>query len=141
MGLWPPFFASGIKVKLSGPNENEFEVSMPLRFYNKNYVGSHYGGSLYSMCDPFYMLILMDKLGGEYLVWDKAANIIFKKPGKGLVKAHFQIADSKVEEIIKTVASEGKFEPVFEVEVKDQHGDTVALVEKTLWVKKKDAIK
>lgn len=141
MGLWPPFLASGIKVKISGALKNEFEVSMPLRFYNKNYVGSHYGGSLYSMCDPFYMLILMDKLGGKYLVWDKAANIKFKKPGKGIVKAHFQIPDSKVEEIKKIVESDGKFEPVFEVEVKDEHGDTVALVEKTLWVKKKDAVK
>lgn len=139
LGFWPPFLASGIKVKLTGTNEDEFEVSMPLRFYNKNYVGSHYGGSLYSMCDPFYMLILMEKLGKNFLVWDKAANIKFKKPGRGLVKAHFQIPDSEVEEIKKIVSLEGKTEPIFEIEVKDEKGETVAIVEKTLWVKRKDA--
>lgn len=140
MSLWPPFFAAGIKVKMTGKMKDEFQVSMPLRFYNRNYVGSHYGGSLYSMCDPFYMLILMNKLGRNYLVWDKAANIRFKKPGRGVVTAHFQIPEERVKEIIERVEAEGKFEPLFNIQVKDEKGDVVAEVEKTLWVKKKESI-
>ncbi len=137
MSFWPPFFASGIKVKIVGDNQDEFLVSMPLRFYNKNYVGTHYGGSLYSMCDPFYMLILMEKLGREYLVWDKAASIQFKKPGKGKVTAHFKISDFEVTKIRQKVETEGKWEPSFTIEVKDQEDEIVALVDKKLWVKKK----
>lgn len=110
---------------------------MPLRFYNKNYVGTHYGGSLYSMCDPFYMLILMEKLGRNYLVWDKAANIRFKKPGKGKVTAHFVISTEEVSMIRQKVETEGKYEPSFTIEVKDEDNDIVAIVEKKLWVKKK----
>jgi len=68
---------------------------MPLRFYNRNYVGTHFGGSLYSMVDPFYMLMLMNILGPGYIVWDKAASIRFKKPGKGVMKASFHLAKSR----------------------------------------------
>ncbi len=137
MSYWPPFFASGIKVKIVGDNKDQFLVSMPLRIYNKNYVGTHYGGSLYSMCDPFYMLILMEKLGREYLVWDKAAHIQFKKPGKGKVSAHFIISDEEVQSIRQEVESKGKWEPLFTIEVKDESNEVVAFVEKKLWVKKK----
>lgn len=137
MSFWPPFLASGIKVKVIGKKKDEFLVSLNLRFYNKNYVGTHYGGSLYSMCDPFYMLILMNKIGKNYLVWDKSAEIKFKKPGKGKVSAHFHISDDLVKEIRQKVTDEGKFEPEFTIEVKDESGDTVAIVNKTLWVKEK----
>lgn len=138
MSLYPPYLGAGIKVKVVGDNEDEFLVSMPLRIYNQNYVGTHFGGNLYSMCDPFYMLILLNKIGRDHLVWDKAASIRFKKPGKGTVKAHFKISETEVQDILSKVESEGKFEPFFEVEVIDEEGDVVAIVEKTLWVKKKD---
>ena len=72
---------------------------MKLRFWNRNYVGTHYGGSLYSMADPFYMLMLMENLGRDYIVWDKAASIRFRKPGKGRVKAEFRLTDAQLDDI------------------------------------------
>lgn len=89
------------------------------------------------MCDPWFMLVLIKQLGREYLVWDKAASIRFIRPGKGRVKAVFEISKDKVEEIKAAVESDGKVEPEFHVDVKNEDGEVVARVHKTLWVKKK----
>jgi len=72
------------------------KVSLPLTYYNRNYVGTHFGGSLYSMCDPMYMLLLLNVLGREFIVWDKSTTIEYRKPGKGTVTAEFSIPDELV---------------------------------------------
>jgi len=112
---------------------------MRLRFWNRNYVGTHYGGSLYSMTDPFYMLMLMDKLGPDYIVWDKAASIRFRKPGRGRVRAEFRLSDEQIDDIRNKLATLEKYEPTFVVQVKDEAGDVVAEVEKVLHVRRKAA--
>jgi hypothetical protein len=88
--FYPPFLGAGIRLKSISEDMRTIEVEMPLRFWNRNYVGTQFGGSLYTMCDPFFMLILINNLGPDYIVWDKAATIRFKKPGKGLVQAVFR---------------------------------------------------
>ena len=117
------------------------KVEMPLRFYNKNYVGTHFGGSLYAMCDPFYMLMLINILGPGYVVWDKAAAIRFKKPGKGLVKATFTIPEEKIVEIRAAADAQPKVEPEFHVIVTDEKGDVVAEIDKLLYIRKKPAVR
>jgi len=134
INAWPPFLGAGIRVKRFGPHA--IDVEMKLRRWNRNYVGTHFGGSLYSMTDPFFMLMLLENLGSEYLVWDKAATIRFRKPGRGTVRAEFRLSDEQVEEI-KQAAAHGKTEPTFVVQVKDESGDVVAEVEKVLWVRRK----
>jgi acyl-coenzyme A thioesterase PaaI-like protein len=137
MSLWPPFFGAGIRVKRVDSDLGGFEVEMKLHWYNRNYVGTHYGGSLYSMADPFYMLILMEKLGPGYTVWDKAAMIRFRKPGRGRVRAAFEISDEEVENIRRLADQQEKLEPVFTARVIDEEGDVVAEIEKTLHVRKR----
>ena len=137
MNFYPPYLGAGVKIKLEDEDQLIFKVSMPLKVTNRNYVGVHFGGSLYSMVDPFYMLILMNKLGSDYLVWDKKATIHFKKPGKGTVSARFEITDDKVSEIKEAVEKHGKWEPEFVVEIIDESQNIVCTVNKTLWVKKK----
>src|SRR5690348_6576989 len=97
--FYPPYLGAGVRVTHVSDDFRTVKVEMPLRFYNKNYVGTHFGGSLYSMCDPFLMLMLIQILGKDYIVWDKAATIRFRKPGKGLVKATFEIPAQRVAEI------------------------------------------
>jgi len=80
INIWPPFLVAGIRVRWH--SACCVDVEMKLRPWNRNYVGTHYGGSLYSMTDPFYMLMLMENLGPGYIVWDKAASFRFRKPGK-----------------------------------------------------------
>jgi acyl-coenzyme A thioesterase PaaI-like protein len=137
VNFYPPYFGAGVKVKTDPVEPEVYYVSMNLTWYNRNYVGVHFGGSLYSMVDPFYMLILMHKLGSDYIVWDKAASIEFKRPGKGKVRATFRIADQRVEEIKQIVDSQGKYEPEFEINILGEKDEVVCRVRKTLWVKRR----
>lgn len=135
--VYPPYLGAGVRVKAS-PDLHTFEVRMKLRFWNRNYVGTHFGGSLYTMCDPFFMLILMNALGRDYIVWDKEATIRFRRPGRGTVRASFHIPPERVAEIKAEADAQRKVEPVFQVNVLDEQGEVVAEVEKLLYVRRKD---
>lgn len=135
--FYPPYLGAGVRVTHISDDFRIVKVEMPLRFYNRNYVGTHFGGSLYSMCDPFFMLMLINILGDNYIVWDKAATIRFKKPGKGLVKATFEIPEEKIAEIKAAADSQGKVEPQFQVVVTDNDGQIVAEIDKLLYVRRK----
>lgn len=114
---------------------------MKLHFWNKNYVGTHFGGSMYSMTDPFFMLMLIQNLGKDYIVWDKGATIHFKKPGTGKITARFELSQDQIESIRQAALRDPKVEPVLNVEIKDESGDVVALVEKVLYVSTKEKFK
>lgn len=137
--FYPPYLGAGVRIMHMSDDFRQVEVQMRLRFWNRNYVGTHFGGSLYTMCDPFYMLMLIHNLGPDYIVWDKAATIRFKRPGKGTVKARFELSEQKIEEIRKSADTLGKIEPLFQVNVMDVEGNVVAEVEKLLYVRRKDA--
>jgi Domain of unknown function (DUF4442) len=138
INFYPPYLGAGVRVTRISDDFRELEVEMPLRFYNRNYVGTHFGGSLYSMCDPFYMLMLINILGPGYIVWDKAAAIRFKKPGKGVVKASFQLTEAQITEIRAAAETQPKVEPQFQVVIKDSEGSVVAEIDKLLYVRKKE---
>ena len=135
INIWPPILGAGIRVRWH--SARSVDVEMKLRSWNRNYVGTHYGGSLYSMTDPFYMLMLMENLGRGYIVWDKAASIRFRKPGKGKVRAEFRLSDAQLDEIRDKLTTQEKHEPTFLVEVKDEAGDVVAEVQKVLHIRRK----
>jgi hypothetical protein len=138
LNLWPPFLGAGIRVKRLAADWKEVYVEMKLHRWNANYVGTHYGGSLYSMTDPFFMVMLIENLGPDYIVWDKSASIRFKKPGKGTVSASFRLSDEQIEELRQALKTAEKIERAFVVEVKDEAGTVVAEVEKLLHFRKKN---
>jgi hypothetical protein len=138
LNIYPPFLGAGIRVKRLAPDWKEIDVEMKLHWWNANYVGTHYGGSLYSMTDPFFMVMLIENLGRDYIVWDKSASIRFKKPGRGTVFAKFRVSDQQIQEIKQALSTEKKIERVFTVEVKDESGTVVAEVEKLLHIRRKD---
>ena len=138
INFWPPFLGAGIRVKRIDPGMKAIDVEMKLRFWNANYVGTHFGGSLFAMTDAFYMLMLMANLGREYIVWDKAATIRYRKPGRGTVRAEFRLSDSQIDDIREKLKTLPKYEPTFTVEVRDECGTVVAEVEKLLHVRRKD---
>jgi acyl-coenzyme A thioesterase PaaI-like protein len=110
---------------------------MKLRWYNRNYVGTHFGGSLAAMTDPFYMLMLIHILGSEYTVWDKTSTIDFIAPGRGTVTARFRLKDDQIEEI-KNKTADGKADfPALSVDIVNESGEIVARVNKKLYVRKK----
>jgi hypothetical protein len=138
LNLYPPYLGAGIRVKRLQPDWKAIDVEMKLRFWNSNYVGTHFGGSLYSMTDPFYMLMLIENLGPAYIVWDKAASVRFRRPGKGKVSASFRLSEEQIEAIRQRLNTQEKVEPTFVVEVKDDSGAVVAEVEKVLYVRRKE---
>lgn len=139
--FYPPYLGAGVRVTHVSDDFRTVSVEMPLRFYNRNYVGTHFGGSLYSMCDPFYMLMLINILGPDYIVWDKAASIRFKKPGKGLVRATFHIPEERIAEIRAAADTQGKVEPQFQVQITDNDGNVIAEVNKLLYVRRKNGLR
>lgn len=136
VNYYPPMLGAGIHSR--AVDECTVNVEMKLTAFNRNLVGVHFGGSLYAMCDPWFMLILMRLLGRDYIVWDKAASIQFRKPGKGRVRAQFHIPPERVEKIRRDADSQEKIEPVFQVDVVDDEGQVIAHVEKLLYVRRKN---
>lgn len=135
INIYPPYVGAGIKVDEVNFDTGVIRITMGLNKLNQNIVGTQFGGSLYSMTDPFIMLLLMQKLGNEYVVWDKSASIDFIKAGKTAVTADIAISDEEVA-MIKDLAKDG--EPVFRdytVEIKDKNGVIVAKVEKKLYIR------
>jgi len=136
---YPPFLGMNIRVVYTAPDFQTIRVQSKLARRNLNAVGTHFGGTLYAMCDPFFMLILMHALGDEYIVWDKAAHIQFLRPGRGTVTATFYIPPERVAEIRAAADGGEKIEPTLTVDVVDEQNETVARVEKLLYVRKKNS--
>src|SRR5580698_1027213 len=130
INLWPPFLGAGIRVIRIAPDMMAIDVEMKLRWWNANYVGTHFGGSLFAITDAFYMLMLIANLGPDYIVWDKAATIRYRRPGKGTVRAEFRLTEAQIEDVREKLKTLPKYEPVFKVDVKDARGEVVAEVEK-----------
>ena len=139
INLYPPLIGARIRVVRADAGMTSIDVEMKLTWWNRNIVGTHFGGSLYAMCDPFFMAILMSNLGPDYIVWDKAASIRFLKPGRSHVRAHFEIPPEKIDEIRRQADTQYKIEPEFAVDVVDMNGETVAHVTKLLYVRRKNA--
>jgi len=137
MNLWPPFLGAGIRVKRIAADFREIVVEMPLRLYNRNYFGTHFGGSLYAMTDPFFALMVLHNLPTNYLVWDKAASIEFVAPGRSRVRAVARLTQDDLDTILKMTASGDKHLHLFRLDVTDAEGLVVARVEKIVYVRKK----
>ena len=137
LNIYPPYLGAGIFVQHISDDYREVIVSMKLRWYNRNYVGTHFGGSLASMTDPFFMLMLMNILGKEYVVWDQAARIKFIRPGRGRGVARFHLNQAQIDEIHVQTQSSAVFRPEYEVEIVDEEGQVVAQVVKEEYIRKK----
>jgi hypothetical protein len=137
INLYPPYWGTGITVKSISPDYRKICVQMKMRWYNRNYVKTHFGGSLYAMTDPFFMLMLMHILGKEFVVWDKAAHIDFVKPSAGTVTARFLIKEDQIEDIINSTSGGQKYFPELSIDVVNEAGEKVAHVIKTLYIRRR----
>jgi len=116
---------------------HEVKVKLPLNWRTRNYVGTIYGGSIYASIDPIYMLMLMHIIGDDYVVWDKAAKIRFKKPGRETLYADFSLTPEEIAEIKRLAETEKSIDRVYNLELKDKNGVVHAFIEKTLYISKK----
>ncbi|GAB2820836.1 DUF4442 domain-containing protein [Lentzea nigeriaca] len=137
MNLWPPFLFAGIRVVEISPDYRYARVKMRLRPWNRNFFGTHFGGSLFAMTDPFWVLLLFHQLGGEHVVWDQAGEIEFVAPGRGTVYAEFRLTDDHVEQVLDQTASGEKALVWFETDVVGQDGTVIAKVKKQVYARRK----
>lgn len=135
--LFGPFLGAGIRVARIASDHSEVMVELQERWYNRNIVGAHFGGSLYSMCDPIFMFMLMKRLGSDFIVWDRAATIDFVKPGIGTVRATFTLDADRLAEIRAAVEQHRKTDAHFDVDVTDSQGGLVARVHKVVYVRRR----
>ncbi len=138
LNLFPPYLGAGIRVKHISNDFRTFDVEMKLRWYNRNMMGSHFGGNLSSMTDPFFVLILIYNLGRGYIIWDQASSITFKKPATGKVTARFHLTEQQVQEVRSKANTEHTYRPNFTVDILDENGAVVSQVDKVIYVKKRE---
>ncbi len=139
--FWPPFFGAGIRIQKVSDDFRFLKVVLKKRWWNSNYVGTQYGGSMFSLTDPFYMVMLLQNLGPKYIVWDKAASIDYVKPGKTHVFADFEITEEDLNLIKSEVEKNGKFLWTKHIEIKDLNNEVISRVHKTIYIRQKGQAK
>ena len=137
LNIWPPLVGANIRVEHISPDFREARVRMRQRLLNTNIFGTHFGGSLFAMTDPFYALLILRNIGKDYVVWDSSAHIDFKLPARGTVRASFRIDDAILDDIRQRTANGEKYEPTYAVDVTDKQGNVVATVLKTIYIRRK----
>ena len=137
LNIWPPFLFSGISILEISKDFRHAKVRLKKKTLTSNYVGTLFGGSLFAMTDPFYMVMIINNLGKNYIVWDKRSEIEYVSPGMETVFAEFHIWDEELDEIKREVASAGKYLKWFEVDIKSADGTVVAIVKKQIYIRKK----
>ena len=136
LNLYPPYLGAGIRVVEMAPDFRRAAVEMPLRWYNRYFFGTHFGGSLYAMTDPFFALLVLHNLSSDYRVWDRAASITFVAPGRGRMRAEFTVTDEDLETIARMTASGDKHLHLFKTDIVDAEGLVVARVDKVVYVRR-----
>ena len=138
--IFPAYRGTGARIIYISGDYREIRVKIPLSWRTRNYVGTIYGGSMYGGVDPIYMVMLIKTLGSEYVVWDKSAKIRFKRPGKETLYADFLLTEEELGEIKQILETEKSVDRIYTVELKDQNGQVYCLIEKTLYIAKKQVI-
>jgi acyl-coenzyme A thioesterase PaaI-like protein len=116
---------------------SEVHLDLPLSWRTRNYVGTIFGGSMYSAVDPIYMVMLIRRLGKDYVVWDKAASIQFKKPGRETLHARFVVTDGELAAIRAALETQRSIDRTYLIELKDSSGTVCATVEKLIYIRKR----
>jgi hypothetical protein len=135
--FFPVYRRMGGRITYISADWHEVHIKLPLNWKTKNYVGTIYGGSMYGAVDPIYMVMFIKLLGRGYIVWDKAASIQFKNPGRTTLYAKFRIEDQELAAIREELKTKEKLDRVYRIELADKDGAVCAIVEKTIHFRKK----
>jgi acyl-coenzyme A thioesterase PaaI-like protein len=138
--LFPAYFGSGARVTSIASDWREVRVTIPLSWRTRNYVGTMFGGSMYAAVDPIYMMMLIQVLGPGYVVWDKAASIRFRKPGNGTLYAVFRLPEREIDAIRSALEVQPSVDRQYHIDLLDNEGMVRATVEKTLYIRKSEAV-
>lgn len=131
----PAYRGTGGRITYIDRDFREVRVKVPLSWRTRNYVGTIFGGSMYGAVDPIYMIMLIERLGPGYEVWDKAASIRFRRPGRTALHATFRVTDDEVARIRTLLEERSSVDREYRVELVDDEGVIHAVVEKVVHVR------
>lgn len=137
MRFWPPYAAAGIRLVELADDYSSAVVELRLRPWTANFVGTAFGGSLFAMADPWWMLLMMRRLGPDYVVWDKAGEIDFHAPGRADVRLRVEVTDAMVEQVRAAAAGGQKVLQWYAADIVTADGTRVATVRKQLYIREK----
>jgi acyl-coenzyme A thioesterase PaaI-like protein len=137
INFWPPLLFSGIRVRSIAEDWSRVEAELRLSWRNRNGAGVIFGGTLFAMTDPFYPLMIQHRLGPDYLVWTKSAEIDFVSPGRDLARVVFLLSEEDIAAIKAATAGGEKHLQSFSIEITDRQGETIARVTLIVYVRKK----
>jgi uncharacterized protein DUF4442 len=135
--LFPAYFGTGARIVYIASDWREVRVELPLSIRTRNYVGTIFGGSMYGAVDPIYMIMLIYLLGRDYVVWDRAATIRFRKPGRDTLYASFAIDDAELDAIRAAAAGGEAIDRTYTVDLVDRHGTVHAQIEKVIYIRRR----
>lgn len=136
--FFPAYRGGGARITYISHDFREVHVVLPLNWRTRNYVGTIYGGSMYSAVDPIYMVMLIKNLPKGTVVWDKAAAIRFKRPGREALYARFRLEQGEINAILAELERQPSLDRHYTVELVDRTGKVHAVVEKTIYIRRKD---
>jgi acyl-coenzyme A thioesterase PaaI-like protein len=136
--FFPAYRRTGARITYIANDLHEVRIKLPLTWKTRNYVGTMFGGSMYAAVDPIFMLMFIKLLRPEYVVWDKAATIQFKRPGRSTLRARFEIQKPELKAIREELERNSALDRVYRIELLDENGSICAVIEKTIYFKKKD---
>lgn len=132
--FFPAYRGTGGRITYIADDFHEIHVKLPLSWRTRNYVGTIFGGSMYGAVDPLYMVMLIKILGSHYVVWDKAATIRFKRPGRETLFAEFKLSPDEIEEIKDELKRTKSLERVYVINLVNKAGKVHAIIEKTIYI-------
>lgn len=133
---FPAYRGTGAWVEYIASDWREVRIWLPLNIQTYNYVGTIFGGSMYAAVDPFYMIMLIRNLGKGYVVWDKAATIRFKKPGRATLHAHFALDEAELSDIRAALEQARSIDRTYRVELTDAQGVVCAEIDKVIYIRR-----
>ncbi len=139
LNFFPAYRGTGARIAYIARDWREVRIKLPLNWRTRNYVGTIFGGSMYGAVDPLYMLMLIKILGPDYVVWDKAASIRFKRPGKGTLSAIFRLSGEEINVIKTSLNTQQSIERQYHVDLADSEGIVHASIEKTIYIRRADS--
>lgn len=137
--FFPCYRRTGARLTYIADDYSEVRVKLPLNWKTRGYWGTIFGGSMYAAIDPVLLVMLARRLGAGYQVWDKAATIEFRKPGRATLYARFRIEETEIDELRRLLAQEPKIERTWRVELVDGAGTVHAAFTKTLHLHRRGA--
>lgn len=136
--LYPAYRGTGARITYIAGDWREVRIRLPLSWRTRNYVGTVFGGSVYAAVDPFPMVMLIKVLGPEFVVWDKAASIRFKRPGRSTLYATIELDEQETESIKSELTQHASVDRVYHVDLRAENGTICASVQKTIHIRRKD---